>query len=507
MYRTFFLIFLLAFQPAWASEDQPTAVEAPLVVETQTPSLPNIVLIIADDLGWNDLGYQGSEIHTPHIDALAASGVRLNRFYVQPQCTPTRASLLTGKSSTRLGLTEAMISHNPKGLPLEEKVMPEYLKGVGYQTALVGKWHLGFHERDYLPTSRGFDTFYGHLTGGIGYWNHLHAGRYDWQRLDADGNAEVIRDEGYATHLIAQEAVSVIEKRKVDEPLFLYAAFNAPHLPNDAPDETLAAYDGIESPHRRAYAAMVTELDGAVGNIVDALEQQGMLDNTLIWFMSDNGGTNVTYSSDRAVSIYTTLDNWFGETRIPINLLQFMRDIILTGGGDNTPLRNGKRSFYEGGVRVPGFLYWRDELAAGEMNLPVTVQDILPSILGLIESKETDAGFDGANRWPLLRDGTPGEAPDFVIASGWGEALIRYPWKVLRHKSGDIEFFNIEEDPSELENLAESETHAALRDELLADLDAHPRGEPVNLPAYQRAWYVDYYGDEEVDEPWLNLVQ
>jgi arylsulfatase A-like enzyme len=166
--------------------------------------------------------------------------------------------------------------------------MPEYFRDAGYQTFLVGKWHLGFREPAYRPTSRGFDHFYGHLTGGIGFWDHVHGGGLDWQR-----NGETLREEGYSTHLMAAEIDRLIAQRDPSKPMFLYAAFNAPHLPNEAPEETIAQYAHINDPNRRVHAAMVSELDAAIGQLLATLDEQGMLENTLVWFMSDNGGLNL----------------------------------------------------------------------------------------------------------------------------------------------------------------------------------------------------------------------
>ncbi|MBT5560447.1 MAG: sulfatase-like hydrolase/transferase, partial [Proteobacteria bacterium] len=246
---------------------------------------PNVVFIIADDLGFNDVGYNGSEIRTPRLDAMANEGLQLDRFYAHPVCSPTRAALMTGQSPTRLGVIRPISKIEKKGLPLDRTILPQFFSEAGYQTLMVGKWHLGHARTEYLPTSRGFEHFYGHVTGGIGFWDKVHGGGYDWQR-----NGTTVREDGYTTHLIADEAVQLIEDRDTARPLFLYAAFNAPHLPNEAPEETINSYPDIENINRRTHAAMVTELDTAVGRIIDALGAADMLDNTIVWFISDNGG-------------------------------------------------------------------------------------------------------------------------------------------------------------------------------------------------------------------------
>lgn len=496
MYRLFFLVCLLISPAAWATEEETNDNAA------EPSTLPNIVVIVADDLGWKDLGYQGSEIRTPRMDALASAGLTLDRFYAQPMCSPTRASLLTGNSTARLGITRALSKLVPTGLPLDQTILPQYLKDMGYQTSLVGKWHLGFRQRDYLPTSRGFDSFYGHLTGGIGYWDHVHGGGYDWNR-----NEEVLREEGYATHLMANEAVRVIKDRNPDEPLFLYAAFSAPHLPNEAPEETIASYADIENPHRRIHAAMVTELDKGIGEIVDALEEQGMLDNTLIWFMSDNGGLNPSTAPPSALSFVSTLDSWFGDIEIPWTFLEFVRVNYLQGGSDNQPLRSGKGTLYEGGVRVPSFVYWRGELQPRLVGDMVTVQDIVPSLLSMLQSDARNKEFDGIDRWSVLKEGRSGEVRDYMAVALDGEALFQYPWKLIRHSEDDIQLYNVEADPSEQNDLAAKEEHAQRRDEMIAALDAKPRGEPVGVPIWQIMWDMDFFGGEEDRPPWMELVQ
>ena len=238
---------------------------------------PHIVVVLADDMGWADVGYHGSEIQTPNLDQLAMSGVRLEGFYAQPLCTPTRASLMTGRYPFRYGLQVGVIGPRADyGLPTEERLLPEALQEAGYRTAIVGKWNLGHARPEYLPTRRGFDHQYGILGPAADYWTHESAppgGRragLDWRRDDRP-----IREQGYATELIAREAVRLIEEHPVSRPLFLYVAFTAPHFPLQAPEAFVERYGHIEDPRRRIYAAMVTAMDEAVGQIWDALEDRG----------------------------------------------------------------------------------------------------------------------------------------------------------------------------------------------------------------------------------------
>ena len=465
---------------------------------------PNIIIILADDMGWNDVGYHGSEISTPHIDQMAAEGLELDRFYAQPTCSPTRAALLSGKSSQALGLYSPLSKLNPTGLPLSEKLMPEYFRDAGYQTFMAGKWHLGFHEPAYRPMARGFDHFYGHLTGGIGYWDHVHGGGLDWQR-----NGETLREEGYSTHLLSAEIDRLIQQRDPERPMFLYAAFNAPHLPNQAPEETIAQYAHIENPNRRVHAAMVSELDAAIGQLMATLEAQGMLENTLVWFMSDNGGLNPASNPAGLVNWSRRLVDWFGEP-LPFTVLEFLRTNALDGGSDNTPYRKGKNSIYEGGARVPSVLYWKGQISPTRSTQMVTAQDVLPTILSaanvnsLKEPAGVAADFDGANHWLNVTSGTEGRAPDYLINGMDGEALYRFPWKLLALSSGDVELYRLDDDPTESVDL--SAENPAMVAQLQQALEKYPRGESVHIPVYRAAMDIDFFGGEEDRPPWSEFV-
>jgi arylsulfatase A-like enzyme len=230
-------------------------------------SKPNIVFILADDLGWNAVGYHGSQIETPNIDRLAAAGAKLEAFYALPMCTPSRAALLTGRYPIRYGLQSGIIRPSATyGLPLEERTLAQALSAAGYETAIVGKWHLGHYERAYLPTQRGFDHQYGPYNGWIDYFTHERDGGFDWHRDD-----RVSRDPGYATVLLGDEAVRLIEAHDFAKPLFLYLPFTAPHSPLQAPPEALARRAQIENEDLRTYAAMVYAMDEQIGRVVAAI--------------------------------------------------------------------------------------------------------------------------------------------------------------------------------------------------------------------------------------------
>jgi arylsulfatase A-like enzyme len=433
------------------------------------------------------------------LDALAAESVVLDRFYAQPSCSPTRAALMTGKTPMRLGVLSPLSKNNPAGLPLGERVLPEHFRDAGYQTFMTGKWHLGHRDRAYLPNSRGFDHFYGHVTGGIGYWDHVHGGGLDWQR-----NGKTLREEGYSTRLIADEAVRLIRGRDPARPMLLYAAFNAPHLPNEAPPETVARYSRIENPHRRIHAAMVSEFDAAIGRLLDTLEAEGMLDDTLIWFMSDNGGLNPAAMSPGLRKLAERLQGWFGQP-LPFTLLEFIRVNALEGGADNGPYRKGKQSVYEGGVRVPSLIHWRGHLAPRRSSKMVTAQDVLPTLLGVAGLEDQAADFDGADQWPSIREDAAAPTPDYVTQGRDGIAFYRFPWKLVSLGSGEVELYQIDVDSTEQVDRASEEPSVV---EALVDaLDAFPRGERVNLPLWKVLWDPDFFGGEEDREPWADVVR
>ena len=227
----------------------------------------------------------GTTIKTPHVDKLAAAGARLDAFYVQPVCSPTRAALLTGRYPMRHGLQVGVVRPWAQhGLPLEERTLAQALQEAGYATAIIGKWHLGHFALEYLPTRRGFAHQYGHYNGAIDYFRHDRDGGFDWHCDD-----RVCRDEGYSTHLIATDAARFIADAAGKRPFFLYVPFNAVHAPHQVPERYVEAYPQLVG-ERRKYAGMLAAMDEAVGQIVAAVEKAGVRENTLFIFSSDNGG-------------------------------------------------------------------------------------------------------------------------------------------------------------------------------------------------------------------------
>ena len=468
---------------------------APIVL-AQAPQ-PNVVIILADDLGWNDVGYHGSEIHTPNLDTLAAAGVVLNQFHAQPTCTPTRTALMTGKSPQRLGIYRQFAKNSTQGLPVTERTLADFLKSAGYQTFLTGKWHLGHAKTAFHPNARGFDHFYGHVTGGIGYWDHVHGGGLDWQR-----NGETLRENGYSTHLLANEATQLIRHRDRTRPFLLYASFNAPHLPNEAPPDIIETYQHIDNPYRRLHAAMVTELDTAVGQIIQTLADTGDLDNTLIWFMSDNGGLNPSAGMDGFVTFAKTLDDWF-EAPLPITFLEFIRINALEGGSDNSPMRNGKGSVYQGGVRVPAVVHWPKFLEPHVSEAMITVQDVLPTILRATDI-DVSHDFDGKNRWSVLQKHSDEPPADYVTMGQQGaQAYYQWPWKLVE-ADDDYELYNLHADPLEQDDVAASNPdRVSSLTKLLQNL---PRAESLHIPLYQVIWDPDFFGGEEDRPPWADVI-
>jgi arylsulfatase A-like enzyme len=401
------------------------------IAESAETTKPNIVYIVADDLGWKDVGFHGSDIKTPNIDRLAETGARLEQFYAQPMCTPTRAALMTGRYPFRYGLQTAVIpSGHTYGLATDEWLLPQTLKEAGYETAIIGKWHLGHADRKYWPRQRGFDYQYGPLIGEIDYFTHEQHGVLDWYR-----NNKPLKERGYSTTLIGNEAVKFITAHDPAVPLYLYLTFNAPHTPYQAPQAYLDRYQNIADPSRRAYAAMITAMDDEIGRVVAALEKKGMRDNTLIIFQSDNGGTrNAMFAGEGDMS----------KIKIPC---------------DNGPYRDGKGSLYEGGTRVVAFANWPGHIKAGStVDAMIHVVDMYPTLAGLAGAPlGKSKPLDGLNVWPAISEGKPSPRTEIVYNVEPFRAGIRDgDWKLIWRTPlpAAIELYNIAQDPSEKNDVA-----------------------------------------------------
>jgi len=404
----------------------------PALSAESTP--PNIVYFLIDDMGFADAGFNGSkDIHTPNIDALAKKGAVLDAFYVQPVCSPTRAALLTGRYPTHTGVYHIVGPTMKWGLPLGERTLAQALHGAGYTTAICGKWHLGKFEPAYLPTHRGFDHQYGLWGGSLGYDTHIKMGKLDWHRND-----EVSHDSGYSTHLLAQDACQVIGDQPAGKPLFLYLPFNAVHSPYQVPDSYKQPYAKLDK-NRQTMAALVSSVDEAIGQVVAMLKKKGMLDNTLIIFSSDNGGV------------------WPGKYT------------------DNTPLRAGKGTIYEGGVRVCAFATWPGKIPAGiHIKEPIGGIDWYPTLVKLAGgSLEQKLPLDGKDIWPVLTQGAKSPHDALLLAGTTPEvvAVRMGDWKLLVNPSdkdaeeggdgkagaGKVELYNLAADIAETKNLAASQ--------------------------------------------------
>ncbi len=388
---------------------------------------PNIVLIVADDLGYADVGFHGcKDIPTPRLDALAASSVHCTSGYVtHPFCSPTRAALLTGRYQQRFGH-----ENNPKwlpqddrvGLPRDQTTLADAMRRAGYLTAAVGKWHLGAHP-SFHPNRRGFDVYFGLLGGGHHYFDHnqfkTHPAKAKQEYLiPLVRNETPVEESAYLTDALGREAAAFVE-RTHDKPFFLYLAFNAPHTPLQSPQGYLDRVRGIADPKLRTYGAMVCGMDDAIGRVLDALKNRGLTQNTLVFFISDNGGpTGVTNCR-------------------------------------NTPLRGAKGQLYEGGVRVPFLVSWPDRLKPGRFTEPVSSLDIFPTCLSAAGLGAGGGGAEGAR--PVSLDGT--DLLPHLLGQG-KESLVDRPlfWRVgggsmSAVRCGSLKWIKVKEQPPELYHL------------------------------------------------------
>jgi len=396
---------------------------------------PNILILLADDLGWADLGFRGSDIETPNIDRLAREGLTLNRFYAMPICTPTRSALMTARDPMKMGTIYAGFQPwQNGGVSPDEHFMPESFKAAGYQTAMIGKWHLGHTIEPLVPNARGFDHFFGHLNTQIDYFDYTVAGGYDLQ----ENGVSVKREDQYITDVHGAEAVRYIEDlRDPDKPFFLYVPFLAPHSPMQAPKALEDKYKKrLNRPFpKRTYAAMVDSLDQAVGQVLDSLDAQGLTENTLVFFFSDNGG-------------------------------------LKAFGADNSPYRGGKLETFEGGIRVNAVMRWPGQITAGTTTEDViSVLDVFPSFAeaaGVTMGNEKK--LDGQDRWAAMTNS--GEDPrngDLYFASNspiynkFHVSVMEERWKLVQiidHDWNEVGIenflFDLPNDPSEKNNLADA---------------------------------------------------
>ncbi|XP_033124000.1 arylsulfatase B-like isoform X2 [Anneissia japonica] len=338
-----------------------------------TSSQPNVIFIMGDDQGYRDIGYHGSLFKTPIMDKLAEEGVKLENYYVQFFCTPTRAQLMTGRYQIRMGLQNGVLDQDQKAcLPLDEVTLAEKMQEAGYSTHLIGKWHLGLYREGCLPNNRGFDTFFGFLQGAEYFFSHdTPKGQLDFYR---DFEPQWQYNGSYATHLYTDEAIDLINNKDPDKPMFMWLSHQAPHAPLEVPQQYSEPYrDIIEDDNRRTYAGMMACMDEGIGNVTEALKANGIYDNTIIIYTTDNGGP-----------VWNSAYNW--------------------------PLRAFKGSLFEGGIRGVGFVHsplLSDKVKGTVSYELIHVSDWLPTLVEGIAGWTTEGTLplDGINQWETIRDG------------------------------------------------------------------------------------------------------
>ncbi|MCF0176031.1 MAG: sulfatase-like hydrolase/transferase [Bacteroidales bacterium] len=361
---------------------------------------PNIVLILADDLGWGDISCHNGYVQTPNIDRIFNQGIEMDRFYAAPVSSPTRCGVMTGRYPSRFGIRETVIPPwRDYGLPLEEETMADMLGRNGYSNrAAIGKWHLGHSRKAYYPLNRGFTHFHGALNGAFEYFDHTRDGQLDWH-----DDWESCYEEGYTTDLIADEAAKCIREYSKEGPFFVYTCFNAPHSPYEAPEDEIASlipldeFAKLKKKDRNGwtYRAMVSRMDKGVGRILEAIEESGQADNTIVLFMSDNGG----------VPDFEPYCN-------------------------NRPFRGSKFNEFEGGVRVCAAIYWKDGFRNGRKIDQVTgFVDLLPTLKDIVGDKSAPKNpYDGISVYSVLSGKKKLIKRDFYLGVG---AAVNHKYKYI----------------------------------------------------------------------------
>lgn len=399
-----------------------------LALPTVAADRPNIVLIMADDLGSGDVGFAGGPYKTPHLDKLAKESIRLTQHYSLPVCSPTRSSLLSGRFNSRFG---CITPGNNRIFEFGTVTVASAMKSLGYSTALTGKWHLG-SKVEWGPQLYGFDHSYGSLAGGVTSYTHIYkTGPYaiTWHR-----NGTLIEEEGHVTDLITREAVGFIEKNR-DRPFFLYVPYTAVHLPIDEPKQWLDLYPADADLAVRQYGACISHLDDGVGQIVAALEKQNLRQKTIVLFTSDNGGSTGTQNND------TKYVGTHPSFQIPAK---------------NGSLRGKKGQVYEGGIRTPAILSWPGKFAPRDEPSPVHVADWFPTFAAAVGyTPEKDLKWDGVNLMPVLTGQSPAPARTLYWVGPGNSAAVRVGDLVMiRQKGKPDELYDLKADPSQRTDLS-----------------------------------------------------
>ncbi|RLD69442.1 MAG: sulfatase [Bacteroidetes bacterium] len=421
---------------------------------------PNIIVILADDLGYNDVGYMGGTLtSTPNIDAIAESGVWFTNGYSScPVCAPGRAGFLTGRYQNRFGFEDnpgpfRRSAETVPGIPHNEKIFSEYFADWDYTSAIIGKWH---EENVPIrnPVNRSFDEFFGFINGASGYFIKENAkGRL------VRGETAVEHEYEYLTDAFGREAVSFIDRNK-DKPFLLYVSFNAPHGPLQAPEEYLEKFIHIQDKKKRALAAMIYSMDENVGKIMSCIRDENLEERTLIFFYSDNGG------------VYEL--------------------------SDNTPLRSGKQDIYEGGIRVPFCMQWKGHLPENKrIDAPVISLDILPTAIAATGRPVDREWFlDGVNLLPYIKGETDKEPHEVLYWRFlWHHAIRKGDWKLLKHRDHpEPELYNLSEDVGEQKDLSGEYP------EIFKELQEMYTQWSDMMPDPQWGWQPEYSGDYKIEK-------
>jgi arylsulfatase A-like enzyme len=419
----------------------------PVLLSAQSNTRPNIVVILSDDQGYADISYNPlhqSEVSTPNMDNLAREGIFFTQAYITGNvCSPTRAGLLTGRYQQRAGIYTAGEGGN--GLSLEEKIFPQYLKDAGYVSGAFGKWHLGLTP-EFNPASRGFDEFYGFMGRGAHDYYRLSNAKDPIYR-----NLDKINDKGYLTTRLTEEAVDFIDNHKA-EPFFLYLAYNAVHYPQQAPEEDIKLFN-TGDPDRDILMAMIKHLDMGVGEVVTKLKKEGIWENTILVFLTDNGGSEKMHAN-------------------------------------NTPLRGYKQTNYEGGVRTPFIISWPERFKGGrQISTPIVSLDILPTVLDAIGVQEpVEKSLDGKSILPVI-EASKAELHENLF---WSEGSSRGTWAVrsgdwkLVVKKEQVELFNLAMDVSESKDLSDKHPDIVKEMSALYDSWLEEMADPMNKKTSKR---------------------
>lgn len=436
-----------------------------MAVADERPDRPNVVIFVGDDHGYGDLSCMGSPtVRTPRLDELAASGARLTDWYSNsPVCSPARAALLSGRYPGNAGVRSILQGYRTTpGLPPDVPTLATALKQVGYHTELVGKWHLGLAPES-RPEAHGFDRTFGHLAGAVDYYSHIHYSPNN-RRVTINGETyvgtplhdlwengeEIYLDGEYLTDLIAERATKAVRHAadKAD-PFFLYVPFNAPHYPLHAPAKYKERFAHLPW-DQMIMAAMISALDDAVGSVLDELTRQGLRENTLVFYMSDNGPSR-------------EIRNWLDGTQTPFR--------ASSSGG----LKGHKFSLFEGGIRVPGIVSWPAAIRPGQViSEPLAAMDLFPTVLAAAGGDPGSYELDGHDVLPVLTDGAPSPHEDIFWEQGGQTAVRRGRWKLVL--DGQLEEGLPPADPVFLADLAddpgESVNLAGDHPDLVAELTA-----------------------------------